>query len=234
MSSMRTIKVKYPTVTHSRKIGDKVYVVEAIRNLDEAIDIICQAMTPDEQLDPFAEDLCPYFGILWEAAEGLAQYLAENPKLIQNKTVLELGCGLGLPSLVAAHLGGEVLATDFHPDVEEYFLRNCRHSSVQCKYQRLNWREENVQKKYDVVIGSDVLYESKHPKEVALGLLRFVKEGGTIILSDPGRSYLQQFLTAMKELGVHEEMFSKTVNSKEIFIFKFTECAEQSSKDRRP
>lgn len=230
---MRTIKVKYPTLTHTRKIGDKVYVVESIRNLDEAIDIICQAMTPDEQLDPFAEDLCPYFGILWEAAEGLAQYLAENPKLVQNKSVLELGCGLGLPSLVAAHLGGDVLATDFHPDVEEYFMRNCRHSSVQCKYQRLNWREENVEKKYDVVIGSDVLYESKHPKEVALGLLRFVKEGGTIILSDPGRSYLQQFITAMKDLGVKEEMFSKSVKSKEIFIFKFTECAEQSSKDRR-
>lgn len=234
MSSMRTIKVKYPTFTRTRKIGDKVYVIEAIRDLDEAIDLICKEMTPDEQLDPFAEDLCPYFGILWEAAEGLAEYIAEDPKLVRNKTVLELGCGLGLPSLVAAHLGGDVLATDFHPDVEEYFKRNCRHSSVECHYQRLNWREENIQKKYDVVIGSDVLYESKHPKEVALGLLRFVKEGGTVILSDPGRSYLQQFLSAMKDLGVKEEMFSKSINSKEILIFKFTAGIEQNSKDSRP
>lgn len=218
---MRTIQVKYPTVTRTRKIGNKVYVVEAIRDLDEAIDIICQAMTPDEQLDPFAEDLCPYFGILWPAAEALAEFLDENPQLVKNKTVLELGCGLGLPSLVASHLGGKVLATDFHPDVEEYFLRNCRHSSVECQYKRLNWREENVQEKFDVVIGSDVLYESKHPLEVAKGLLRFVKEGGTIILSDPGRSYLQQFLTAMKELGMKEEMYSKTISSKEVFIFKF-------------
>lgn len=221
MSSMRTIQVKYPTVTRKKKIGNKVYVVEAIRDLDEAIDLICEAMTPEEQLDPFAEDLCPYFGILWPAAEGLAEYLDENPNLVRNKTVLELGCGLGLPSLVASHLGGKVLATDFHPDVEEYFLRNCRHSSVECNYQRLNWREENVAEKFDVVIGSDVLYESKHPKEVAQGLLRFVKKGGTVILSDPGRSYLQQFLNAMNELGVKEEMLSKTVSSKEIFIFKF-------------
>lgn len=218
---MRTIQVKYPTVTRTRKIGNKVYVVEAIRDLDEAIDIICKAMTPEEQLDPFAEDLCPYFGILWPAAEALAEYLEENPRLVKNKTVLELGCGLGLPSLVASHLGGKVLATDFHPDVEEYFKRNCRHSSVDCDYKRLNWREENVMEKFDVVIGSDVLYESKHPLEVAKGLLRFVKEGGTVILSDPGRSYLQQFLTAMKELGMKEEMFSKTIGPKEIFIFKF-------------
>jgi predicted nicotinamide N-methyase len=233
MSCMRTIQVKYPTITRTKKIGNKVYVVEAIRDLDEAIDLICKAMTPDEQLDPFAEDLCPYFGILWEAAISLSEFLAENPKLVSNKKVLELGCGLGLPSLVATNLGADVLATDFHPDVEEYFQRNCRHSSVECKYLRLNWREENVQEKFDVVIGSDVLYESKHPKEVALGLLRFVKDGGTIILSDPGRSYLQQFLSAMKELGVKEEMFSKTVNSKEVLIFKFTECVEQNSKGKQ-
>ena len=232
MSSMRTIQVKYPTLTHTRKYADKVFVVEAIRNLDEAIDLICEAMTPEEQLDPFAEDLCPYFGILWPAAEALSEFVAENPALVKNKTVLELGCGLGLPSLVASHVGGKVLATDFHPDVEEYFSRNCRHSSVECSYKRLNWREENVDQKFDVVIGSDVLYESKHPKEVALGLLRFVKEGGTIILSDPGRSYLQQFITAMNDLGVKEEMFAKSVSAKDVFIFKFTACAEQSSKGK--
>lgn len=232
MSFMRTIQVKYPTVTRTRKIGNKVYVVEAIRDLDEAIDLICEAMTPDEQLDPFAEDLCPYFGILWPAAEALAEYIAENASLVKNKTVLELGCGLGLPSLVASHLGGQVLATDFHPDVEEYFIRNCRHSSVECEYQRLNWREENVSQKFDVVIGSDVLYESKHPREVALGLLRFVKEDGMIILSDPGRSYLQQFLSAMNDLGVSEEMYSKKVDSKDVFIFKFIASAERYSKGK--
>lgn len=232
MSFMRTIQVKYPTVTRTRKIGNKVYVVEAIRDLDEAIDLICEAMTPDEQLDPFAEDLCPYFGILWPAAEALAEYIAENASLVKNKTVLELGCGLGLPSLVASHLGGQVLATDFHPDVEEYFLRNCRHSSVECEYQRLNWREENVSQKFDVVIGSDVLYESKHPREVALGLLRFVKEDGMIILSDPGRSYLQQFLSAMNDLGVSEEMYSKKVDSNDVFIFKFIASAERYSKGK--
>jgi predicted nicotinamide N-methyase len=219
---MRTIQVKYPTVTRTRKIGDKVYVVEAIRDLDEAIDLICQKMTPEEQLDPFAEDLCPYFGILWSAAEALSVYLADHPELVKNKTVLELGCGLGLPSLVASHLGGHVLATDFHPDVEEYFLRNCRHSSVECRYQRLNWREEGHElEKFDVVIGSDVLYESKHPREVALGLLRFVKPGGTIILSDPGRSYLQQFITAMNEEGYKEHLSSRSIENKDIFIFKF-------------
>ncbi len=221
--SMRKVSVKYPTVTKPVNISEKVFVLEAIRNLDEAIDLLCDSITPEDQLDPFAEDLCPYFGILWPSALGLSQFLGSPPELVRNKTVLELGCGLGLPSLVASHLGGSVLATDFHPDVEEYFLRNCRHSSVECKYQRLNWREdlEEVQK-FDVVIGSDVLYESRHPKEVALGLMKFVNEKGTIILSDPGRNYLQQFVTAMNAEGIKEEMTSVKVEDKEIWIFKFS------------
>lgn len=222
MCGMKTIKVKYPTINRQRKIGDKLYVLEAIRDLDEAIDLICDAMTPEEQLDPFAEDLCPYFGILWPSAEALALYLNDHKEIVKGKTVLELGCGLGLPSLVASHLGGDVLATDFHPDVEEYFRRNCRHSSVECRYKRLNWRENSSDiGQFDVVIGSDVLYESKHPKEVALGLTRFVKKGGTIILTDPGRSYLQKFLTAMKDEGFEEELSSRTVDGKEIFIFNY-------------
>ncbi|MFP5387483.1 MAG: class I SAM-dependent methyltransferase [Bacteriovoracia bacterium] len=219
---MRTITVKYPTTTKQRKIGGKVFVLEVIRDLDEAIDLICQEMTPEEQLDPFAEDLCPYFGVLWPAAEGLSEYIAQNPGLVKGKTVLELGCGCGLPSLVASHLGGHVLATDYHPDVEEYFQRNCRHSSVNCQYQRLNWREEKMTiGTYDVVIGSDVLYESRHPGEVAKGLLKFVKPGGTILLSDPGRSYLQQFVNAMNEEGYPEEMTSVTIEGKDIWLFKF-------------
>lgn len=220
---MRSLKINYPTRTTNKKLGDKTYVLEVIRDLDEAIDLICAEMKPEEKLNPFAEDLCPYFGILWSAAEGLSEYLACYPELVKNKTVLELGCGLGLPSMVATHLGAKVLATDFHPDVEEYFLRNCRHSSLYCDYRRLNWRESTDDiGKFDVVLGSDVLYESKHPKEVALGLLRFLKPGGTILLSDPGRAYLQSFLKAMNAEGYVEELTSVTVLDKIIFILKYT------------
>lgn len=221
-------KIKYPTQIKHRKLGSKLYVLEVIRDLDEAIDLICEAMTPEEQLDPFAEDLCPYFGVLWPAAEALARYLNDHPQLVKGKTVLELGCGLGLPSLVASYLGGEVLATDFHPDVEEYFQRNCRHSSLVSRYQRLNWREDCEDLgQFDVVMGSDVLYESKHPREVARGLIKFVKPGGIILLADPGRNYLQYFIDGMRQEGYSEEMTALSIEGKDIFIFKFiNECIE--------
>ena len=70
-------------------------------------------------------------------------------------------------------------------------------------------------------MGSDVLYESKHPSDVAKGLIRFLKPGGKILLSDPGRSYLQQFVHAMNNEGYVEEMAATNAEGKEIFIFLF-------------
>jgi predicted nicotinamide N-methyase len=224
---MRDFKIQYQTQIQQRRLGDKLYVMEAIRDLDEAIDLVCGHLTPEEQMESFAEDLCPYFGILWPAAEGLSQFLDLHPELVKNKTILELGGGLGYPSLVATHLGGKVLSTDFHPDVEEYFLRNCRHSHIACAYMRLNWREDKTDiGKFDLVMGSDVLYESKHPREVVKGLIRFLKPKGKIVLSDPGRAYLQTFIKAMNDEGYKEELHPIEVNGKGIFVFLFSEYTE--------
>ena len=220
---MRPIKVNYKTHIQQRRLGNTLYVMEAIRSLDEAIDQICEVLNDEEQKDPFAEDLCPYFGILWPAAEGLAIYLNDHPDLVNHRSILELGCGLGYPSLVATHLGAQVLATDYHPDVEEYFLRNGRHSNLSCDYRRLNWRENQFEiGLFDIVMGSDVLYESKHASEVARGLMRYLKPGGKILLSDPGRNYLQPFLNAMKNEGFKEESTLIKIDEKEIFVFLFS------------
>lgn len=218
---MRHIQVKYPTKTVLVEISQKKFVLEVIRSLDEAIDILCNELSEEEQQDPFAEDLCPYFGVLWPSAQALAQFLAANPELVRNKKVIELGCGLALPSLVARHLGGDVLATDYHPDVNEYVQRNGRHSNLTVKYERLNWREDNTLGVFDLILGSDVLYESKHPKEIAQGLLKYTRPGSIIILSDPGRAYLQKFLDAMNELGHQEEIHFINIDGKDQFVIQY-------------
>jgi predicted nicotinamide N-methyase len=219
---MRDLKINYPKVMRQEKIAGKVFVIEAIRNLDEAIDLLCDALGEGASEDPFAEDLCPYFGILWPSAVGLSNFLGEHPELVRGKSVLELGAGLGLPSLVARHLGGEVLATDYHPQAEEYFLRNCRHSSVTCTYERLNWRTgARAGEQFDLVLGSDVLYESKHPGEIVLGLMNFLKPGGQIVLADPGRAYQQKFLAAMADHGFEVVREDIKVSGQEIAVFIF-------------
>lgn len=222
VETMKVPAINYPTTTVTKKIADKYFVLETIRNLDEAIDLLCESISAQDQLDPFAEDLCPYFGVLWPSAEALARFLGEHPELVKGKSVLELGCGLGLPSLVSHYLGAKVLATDFHPDVEKYFLRNCTHSSLDVPYKRFNWRSlESELGTFDVVIGSDILYESNHPEQVISCLLKFIAPGGRMILSDPGRAYLQKFLNEIKNKGLSEELIDIQIDEKSYFVFNF-------------
>jgi predicted nicotinamide N-methyase len=77
-----------------------------------------------------------------------------------------------------------------------------------------------------VVLGSDLLYESRHAEEIGRGLMKFLNPGGTIVLSDPGRAYMNKFLSAMQAEEFREDMDLISVDGKEIFIFKFTACTE--------
>jgi nicotinamide N-methyltransferase len=53
---------------------------------------------------------------LWNAGRLISTYFEKNPTLVEERTVLELGAGAGLPSLVCGVLGAKkVVVTDF-PD----------------------------------------------------------------------------------------------------------------------
>ena len=203
-----------------------------IRDLDESIDTLCEFFGEENQDNSLAEQYCPYFGVLWEAGIGLSQHLSKLD--LKGKRVIEIGCGLALPSFVVTKKGGEIIATDFHDDVPLFLDLNQKQNSISFPYIKMNWREELERTKadlgqFDLVIGSDILYESQHPLQVAKTLLAFLKPGGKIILSDPGRAYIQKFISAMHELGKIDVMFSEKVSAeltpknkeREVFIFEF-------------
>lgn len=203
-----------------------------IRDLDESIDILCEHFGEEDQDQSLAEEHCPYFGVLWEAGIGLSQFLTRE--MCEGKKILEIGCGLALPSFVATRFGANVIATDFHADVPLFLEKNQIGNQINFKYEVMNWRSEIERTKndlgtFDLVLGSDILYESQHPLQVAKALIAFLNPGGKIILSDPGRAYIQKFISSMRELGYPEEMSTMRVNSKftpkqvdrEIFLFEF-------------
>lgn len=55
---------------------------------------------------------------LWNGGRQIAQYLEENPFLVKDKTVLELGAGAGLPGLVAACLDARKVVITDYPDID--------------------------------------------------------------------------------------------------------------------
>ena len=203
-----------------------------IRDLDESIDTLCEFFGEDDQDNSLAEEYCPYFGVLWEAGIGLSQHLQSLD--LKNKKVLEIGCGLALPSFVVTKKGGEIIATDFHADVPLFLEVNQKKNNITFPYRVMNWRDEIERTKtdlglFDLVLGSDILYESQHPMQVAKALIAFLKPGGKILLSDPGRAYIQKFITSMNECGYKEIFTTQTVEAsltpknkqRDIYIFEF-------------
>ena len=204
-----------------------------IRDLDESIDILCEHFGEDDQDQSLAEEHCPYFGVMWEAGIGLSQSLTRE--MCEGKKILEIGCGLALPSFIATRFGGNVIATDFHADVPLFLKQNQDKNNISFKYEVMNWRNEierakNAHGQFDLVLGSDILYERQHTMQVAKALIAFLKPGGKIILSDPGRAYVQHFISAMKELGYPERFTTQKVAAgltpknvdREIYLFEFT------------
>ena len=204
-----------------------------IRDLDESIDILCAHFGEDDQDLSLREEHCPYFGVMWEAGIGLSQYLTRE--LCAGKKIIEIGCGLALPSFVATRFGGEVIATDFHVDVPVFLKLNQEKNKISFKYEALNWRE-HIQKndknefgQFDLVLGSDILYESQQPDQVAQALISLLKPGGKILLSDPGRAYVQKFVSCMQALGYPEKFMTQKVEAslspnnkeREIYLFEF-------------
>jgi predicted nicotinamide N-methyase len=229
-----TTQLQYETQRIALRIGTELLNIECIKDLNKTIDDLF-AILEKEGNPELLEQLCPYFGVIWPSARGLTEYIASLfPVKFEDLRILEVGCGLALPSLYCARKGAYVTATDFHPEVPVFLERNIALNGVRnLKFERMNWAGGSEQVieapplhlRYDWVIGSDILYESQHPEPVARALASHVKPGGRIMLADPARPYLQRFSDAMRNLGFMEETKIIPVPDdhglKEIFVLTF-------------
>ncbi|MBI3541748.1 MAG: methyltransferase domain-containing protein [Deltaproteobacteria bacterium] len=225
--------MKYDLKKHTEQLGPVAVTIETIADLDQAINKLCDGVDDKAAEAVFVEDLCPYFGVVWPAARAVSEHVARMGEWLKGKTVLELGCGLALPSLVAAKLGAKVTATDFHPEVPDFLARNVGHNALtdaNLVYKNYDWRKDESLGTFDFVVGSDILYEASHPKDVAKALAAHCTRGSHIILGDPGRVYLQSCIDALVALGFRSDMFIKEVpdthsdragdkKTQEVFVF---------------
>jgi 2-polyprenyl-3-methyl-5-hydroxy-6-metoxy-1,4-benzoquinol methylase len=105
------------------------------------------------------------------------------------KRLLELGCGLGFPSLIAAQSGFEVLATDYYAEALEFLCLNAVRQGLRVPHTRVvDWREFPADLgTFDVVVAADVLYEKPMCGLIADAIRRSLKPRGEAIVSDPCR-----------------------------------------------
>ena len=137
--------------------------------------------------------------MLWPAGRVLAQYLSERP-LPRERRILEIGCGLALPSLFLAKKGFVVDATDMHPDVPLFLKRNQELNGLSGagpRFVSLDWRTSDIEReedKWDLILASDVLYDKSQPQTLLDFFGRALSSGGRVLLADPGRTYFPGFL----------------------------------------
>lgn len=150
----------------------------------------------------------PIFGIIWESGIHLANLMEDYP--LGAKSILEIGCGIGLASLVLNHRGANITATDYHPEVKAFLDENTQlNQDPDISFVRTSWDDHlpNALGLFDFIIGSDLLYEQEHPENLASFISRHAQKKSTVLIVDPRRGYTSKFIKRMTELG-----FSHSLN----------------------
>lgn len=102
--------------------------------------------------------------------------------------MVELGCGLGVPSLVGAARGARVTAVDWAPEAIELLRENAARNGIRLEAVHADWR--SFTGSFDVVLGADLLYEARNV-EALLDLLPEL--GPRVLLAEPGRPHAATF-----------------------------------------
>ncbi len=151
---------------------------------------LTRPVAPDALIDEdaFARDeFLPYWAELWPAARALSAAL---PADLAGVRVVELGCGLGVPSLVAAARGAVVTATDWAEEAVALLERNARANSLDVRAEVRDWRDPWPEE-FDLALAADVLYEERNVQPL-LGRLRELAPVALVGLA--GRPYEAEFL----------------------------------------
>jgi predicted nicotinamide N-methyase len=158
--------------------------------------------------EAFAHDeFLPYWAELWPAARALAEALPD----VDGLRVVELGCGLGLPSLVAAAKGAAVTATDWSPEAIALLRENASRNGLEVRAEVRDWRE-SWDEQFDLVLAADVLYERRNVEPVIERLVELAPES---LVALAGRPYEDAFLRLAEQSGQRVEQLGKLVRLRE-------------------
>lgn len=173
----------------------------SVELVEERVEVAGRALTvvhprsADELIDEEAferEEFLPYWAELWPSAVELAERVAGRD--LAGARVVELGCGLALPSIAAALRGARVLATDWSEDALRFARRNAERNGARLETARVSWGEPELllrRAPFDLVLAADVLYERQNA-DLLLPLLPSL--AGEVLLADPGRPAVPAFL----------------------------------------
>jgi predicted nicotinamide N-methyase len=167
-----------------------------------------EALIDEQAFGP--EEFIPYWADLWPSAELLARTVIG--RALRGARVLELGCGLGLPSIAAAIAGGRVLATDWSPEAVAAARANAERNDVELEASVCDWQEPGpllARGPWNLVLAADVLYERRNVAPLRTLLERLACETW---LAGPGRAPAETLLFDLEMTGWKRSEIARTTS----------------------
>ncbi len=162
----------------------------------------------------------PYWAELWESAIGLAQVIGRTS--LVGKSVLDLGCGMGLAGAAAAAMGANVLLADIESQALLLARLNTAPWQDRVRARRVNWQTDQLGERFDLILGADILYEKDQWPFLHSFWKEHLAEGGEILLGEPGRQTGEKFPAWATNLGWKIEQTTELIESvgKRVRVFR--------------
>lgn len=168
----------YPLIQNSFAAGPGLFIPDP-----EQIQVVYQQLQEKDSSTPF-----PYWARVWPAAKAMAAYLLENPALIDQKKVLELGAGTGLPSFCIAARAKEVTISDQDAMAVALMEKNIAALGlINTRALQLDWNQYPPGLKADIILLSDINYAPADFNSLLILIQQWLQQGSTILLSTPQR-----------------------------------------------
>ena len=189
---MTAIRLRYQTI----EFGKTDIHVCTLRNRQEFHD-------PDgiAEKQGISSATWPIFGVIWPSSLILAHFMYDYNT--DSKRVLEVGCGMALSSLLLNKQNTDITATDHHPEAQGFLKRNVLlNDDKAIAFEQVDWADHDDDLGlFDLIIGSDLLYEDNHIELLAGFIERHSKPSCEVIIVDPGRGRKNKLSHRMTEFG---------------------------------
>ena len=174
----------------------------SILQYEESLSFLDLLLAKGDDHPDVLDERIPYWLELWPSAIGLGRHLCSLGSKLSGQTTLELGCGIGLPSMVVEKLKGQPILSDYTQEALDFARSNWELNVNQLPpFIELDWRNPPSDLKVDLVLGSDIAYEKRFFSVLPNTFKRLIKPDGKIFLSEPGRIIARDFLQRLGDEG---------------------------------